>query len=95
MGVGVGPDLEAGLAHGEPVGLPRDRLVAAQQGEDGLQRLLHHPALVDGIDAHDEGVARQRPWAGAEDHPAAREVVEQDQAAGQRVVVGEDDPVPS
>ena len=53
------------------------------------RRLLHHPALVDGVDAHDVGVGGQRAGAGAEDEPAAGEVVEQHDAVGQqpRVVV--------
>ena len=88
-----GPHLQPAVAHREPVGLPRDRLVAAQQGEDRLERLLHHPALVDRVDAHDVGVGGQRARAGAEDQPAAGEVVEQHQAVGDqpRVVVGERD----
>ena len=81
------------VAHREPVGLPGDRLVAAEQGEDRLERLLHHPALVDRVDAHDVGVGRQRAGSGAEDDPAAGEVVEQHQPVGHqpRVVVGQRD----
>ena len=63
----------------------------AEQREDGFQRLLHHPALLDGVDAHHVGVRRQRAGSGAEHHPAAGEVVEQHPAVGhhQRVVIGQ------
>ena len=43
------------------------------------------------VDAHHEGVRRQRAGADAEHHPAAGEVVEQHHAVGQHqgVVVGQ------
>ena len=62
-----------------------------QQGEDRLERLLHHPPLLDRLDAHHVGVARQRPGPGAEDQPAAGQVVEQVEPVGHQpgVVVGQ------
>ncbi len=60
-----------------------------KQGEDRLERLLHHPALLDRVDAHDVGVGGQRARPGAEDQPAPGEVVEQHEPVGDqpRVVV--------
>ena len=45
-----GPDVQLRVAQREPVGVPADALVGrgAEQREDGLERLLHHPALLDG-----------------------------------------------
>ena len=65
LGVGalVGPQLQAGLDQLEPVRLHGDRLVAGQQQEDGLERLLHHVALLGRVDAHHEGVRGQRARA--------------------------------
>ena len=93
MGLGVGADLQPAVADREPVGLAGDRLVAAQQREDRLERLLHHAALVHRVDAHDVGVGGQRARSGAEDEPATGEVVEQHQPVGHqpRVVVRERD----
>jgi hypothetical protein len=89
--VGVGPHLEAPLADREPVRLPGDGLLGGEQGEDGLEALLHHAALLHGVDPHDAGVGRQGAWAGTEDEASAREVVEQAEAVRHepRVVVGE------
>src|SRR3546814_20216582 len=47
-----------------PVGLTGDRLVGGEQGEDRLEALLHHPALLHRIDAHDVSVGG--PGAGAQ-----------------------------
>lgn len=91
--LGVGPlerpQLEPGLAHGEPVGLPADRLFVAEQGEYGFECLLVPPPLVGRVDAEHVGIGRQRPRPGAEDQPAAGEVVEQADPVGQqpRVVI--------
>ena len=41
----VGPELEPGVAQREPVGLVGDRLLRAEQLEDGVERLLHHVPL--------------------------------------------------
>ena len=93
VGPGVGADVQRGVAQREPVGVPADPLVGRgpEQREDRLERLLHHPALLDGVDAHHVGVRRQRAGSGAEHHPAAGQVVEQHPAVGhhQRVVVGQ------
>ena len=74
----------------EPLRLHGDRL-AGQELEDGLERLLHHVALLGGIDAHHEGVGGQGARADAEHDAAARQVVEQHHAVRQheRVVVGQ------
>ena len=86
----VRPQLQPGLDELEPVRLHGDRL-AGQQEEDGLERLLHHVALVGGVDAHHEGVGGQGARADAEHDAAACQVVEQHHAVGQheRVVVGQ------
>jgi hypothetical protein len=91
MGLGVGAHLEPAVAHREPVGLARDRLVGPQKGQDRLERLLHHPPLVHRVDAQHEGVAGQRPRSGAEDDATFGEVVEQHQPVGDqpRMVVRE------
>ena len=52
--------------------LMRSSGAAPEQREDGLERLLHHPPLFDGIDAHHVGVRWQRAGSGTEHHPAAR-----------------------
>jgi hypothetical protein len=70
------------LVHGEPVRLAGDRLLGSQQRQDGLQGLLHPPTLIDRVDAHDEGVARQCTGAGAEHDPPSSQVVEQHHAVG-------------
>ena len=79
------------VAQREPVGMPVDPLLrrGPEQREDRLERLLHHPALLDRIDAHHVRVGRQRARSGAEDHAAAGEVVEQHPAVGdhQRMVI--------
>jgi hypothetical protein len=89
-GPGVGKELQPGVAQGEPVGLTVDGL-AGQQGQDGLQALLHHVPLATHLDAHHEGVRRQRAGAATEHDPAPRQVVEQHHPVGehQRVVVGQ------
>ena len=63
----------------------------ASSSEDRLERLLHHVALLGGVDAHHEGVGGQRARADAEHHAAAGQVVEQHHAVGQHegVVVGQ------
>ncbi len=90
---GVGPDVECGVAQGEPVRLAVDPFVGAgpEQRQDGFERLLHHRPLPHRVDAHHVGVGRQRSRAGAEHHPPAREVVEQHPPVGhhQRMVVGQ------
>ena len=89
--VGIGPELEAGVAQGEPVRLPGHELGAVEKGQDRLQGLLHAVALHGRVDAHHEGVRRQRSGPDAEHHPAPGQMVEQDHAVGQdeRLVVGE------
>ena len=69
----------------------RHELRSVEQGQDRLERLLHHVALVHRVDPHHEGVRRQRTGTHAEHHAAPREVVEQHHPIGedQRVVVGE------
>ena len=86
----VGPQLQAGLDQLEPVRLHGDRL-AGQQLQDGLERLLHHVALLGRVDAHHEGVGGQGARADAEHDAAPGQVVEQHHAVGQheRVVVGQ------
>jgi hypothetical protein len=92
-GWGVRAHLQPAVAHGEPVGLAGDRLIGPQQRQDRLERLLHHAALVHRVDAEHERVAGQGARSGAEDQPAASEVVEQHQPVGHQpgVVVGEGD----
>jgi hypothetical protein len=87
--VGVRAVLELGVPQGEPFRLARDRLVGTQQSEDRFERLLHHRALVDGIDPHHVGVGGQRAGSGPEDRTSMGEVVEQHHPIGdhQRVVV--------
>src|SRR5580693_1732520 len=52
---------------------------------------MHHPALLDRIDAHHVGVRRQGAGAGTEHHPPAGQMVQQHPAVGnhQRMVVGQ------
>ena len=89
--MGVRPELEPGVAQGEPVGLPGHQVRAFEQGQDGFQGLLHPVALDGGIDTHHEGVRGQRPRTDAEHDPAAGDVVEEDHAVGQDqgLVVGQ------
>ena len=74
----------------EPVGLAADGL-APQEGDDHLEALLHHAALVVRIDPEHLGVGGELARPDAEHHPTAGQVVEQDEPVGkeQRVVVGE------
>ena len=46
--------MQLGIPQGEPFGVPVDPLIGrrAEQGQYRLQRLLHHPPLVDWVDAH-------------------------------------------
>ncbi len=90
-GIGVGTQLETGVAQREPVGLPVDRLLPGQELEDGLEGLLHHVPLPGHLDAHHEGVGGQGAGAHAEHDPATGEVVEEHHAIGQHqgLVVGE------
>ena len=71
--------------------MPTDPLArcGAEQRQDRLERLLHHPALLDRVDAHHVGVRWQGARAGAEHHPPAGQVVQQHPAVGhhQRMVV--------
>ena len=89
--VGVRAHLQAAVADREPVGLAGDRLLGREQRQDRLEALLHHPPLVDRVDAHDVRVGGERARAAPEDQAAAGEVVEQRDAVGQqpRVVVRE------
>ena len=80
--VGVGRELQAGLAELEPVGLHGEGLVGAQQMADGLQGLLHPGPGLFGVHAHHVGVGRQSAGAHAEHHPSLGEVVEQHHALG-------------
>ncbi len=93
VGMGEGPDMQLRVAQGEPVRVTVDPLAGdgAEQRQDGLERLLHHPALFDGVDAHHVRVRRQRTGTGTEHHPAAGQVVEQHPPVGhhQRMVVGQ------
>ncbi len=63
----------------------------AEQCQDRLERFVHHPALLDRIDAHHVGVRRQGAGAGTEHHPPAGQMVQQHPAVGnhQRMVVGQ------
>jgi hypothetical protein len=85
-----GQHLQAGLDQLEPVRLHGDFLTGQEQ-EDGLERLLHHVALLGRIDAHHEGVGGQGARAHADHDPPPGQVVEQHHAVGQheRVVVGQ------
>ena len=71
--------------------LARDGLVRGEEGEDRLERLVHHLALAERVDPHHERVRGQRARADAEHRPPERQVVEQDHAVGQdeRVMVRE------
>ena len=75
----------------EPVGCHGDRLVAAQQTDDRIERLFHTPAQHDRVDAEHIGVRRQGAGAAAEHHPAARHVVELHETLRhqKRVVIGQ------
>ena len=71
--------------------MARDRLVRREQGDDGLEALLHHRSLPQRVDAEHVGIGGELARADAEHHAAAREMVEQHHAVGeeQRVVIGE------
>ena len=90
-GVGVGAELETGVAEGEPVGLPGHQLGTVEEGQDGLQGLLHPVALVGRVDPHHEGVGGEGAGADPEHDPAPGDVVEEDHPVGQDqgLVVGE------
>ena len=92
MGAGVGGELHPGFREGEPAGFPGHGL-AAQQGHDGRQRLLHHFALAEGVDAHHEGVGGQRARPDAQHEPSPGLPVQLGGPAGhhQRVVIGQGD----
>ena len=87
----VRAQLQAGLDQGEPVGLHGHRLLALQQEQDRLERLLHHVALAGRVDAHHEGVRGQRAGPDPDHQAAPGQVVEQHHAVGQDegVVVGQ------
>ena len=79
FGVGAleGPQLQPGVCtRREPVGLHGHRLVAGQQGQDGLERLLHHVPLPHRVDAHHEGVGGKRAGTHADHEAAPGQVVE-------------------
>ena len=86
----VGTQLQAGLHEPEPVRLHGDGL-AGQEQQNRLERLLHHVALLGGVDAHHEGVGREGARSDSEHDAAPGEVVEQHHAVSQheRVVVGQ------
>ena len=82
------------LAHPIPVGLLGDDL-AGQKARDDVDRVRHAVALGLGIDAEHHRIRWQEAWPKAEHRPAARLVVELNDAVGhhQGMVVGQrDDP---
>jgi hypothetical protein len=83
-------ELQPRLLDAEPVGDLRDRLAAQERDED-VQRLFHHVALAQGVDAHHEGIGGQRARPHAEHEAALQLVVELLDAVGQdeRMVVGQ------
>ena len=89
--VRVGAQLEPRVLEREPAGVAGDGLTPVEQGHDRLERLLHHVALLGGVDAHHHRVRRQLSGPDAQHRAAARQVVEEDHAVGehQRLVVGE------
>ena len=91
VGPRVGAELQACVAQREPVGLARDRLVGREERQDRVQRLVHHLALADRIDAEHEGVRREGAGPHPEHRPAERQVIEQRHPVGQHegMVVGE------
>ena len=92
IGLGVGQQMQPGALHRVPVGLLGDDL-AAEQAQDHVQRLGHAVALGLRVDAQHHRVGRQQARPGAEHDPAARHVVELDDAVGDhhRVMVGQRD----
>ena len=90
MRLRIGAQLQLRVGQVEPVGLAVDGL-AAQQRHDDVERLVHHLALVAGIDADLQRVVDQRAGTHAEHRAAPRHVVELDHAVGdhERVVVGQ------
>src|SRR2546425_10492908 len=50
----------ARVAQREPAALARDRLVRGEEGEDRLERLVHHLALAERVDPHHERVRGER-----------------------------------
>ena len=91
VGLGVGPQLQHGVAEGEPVGDPRDRFRRPLERHDRLEALLHHAALLVGVDPQEMGVEGELTRATAEHDATAGEVVEHHHAVEQheRVVVGQ------
>ena len=79
------------VTQGEPVRVTTYPLArfGAEQRQYRLQRLLHHPALLDRVDTHHVGVRRQGARSGAEHHPSAGQVIQQHPTVGhhQRMVV--------
>lgn len=78
----VGAELEARVGELVPVRLLGDRL-AAHQADDRVERLGHHRALAQRVDAHHERVGGQLAGARAEHHPSHRLVVELEQPVGE------------
>ena len=89
--VGVRRQVQARVAHLEPVGLHGDRSVALEQRHDGGERLVHALALRHRLDAHHVRVGDERARPAAQHGAAARHVVELHEALGHHegMVVGQ------
>jgi len=67
--------LQRRVAQVEPVGLAGDAL-AAEQVHDDVQRLVHHAALIGGVDADLDCVVHQRSGPDAQHRPPAGLVIQ-------------------
>ena len=65
--------------------------LAVQQPDDDIERLVHHPPLLAGVDADFQGVMDKRAGADPQHRAASGHVVELNHAVGEheRVVVGQ------
>ena len=77
------------LTQGEPIGFHRDRFFAGQKPRNRVQRFIHAPALMRGINTHHIRVRYQRARPTAQHHAPARHVVQLHEALRdqQRVVI--------
>jgi hypothetical protein len=79
---GVRRELQPRVLELEPVRFHGHGRLGFEQGDDGRERFLGHAAFVAGLQAEHGEVGAEGAGADTEHRPAARQVVEHDEAVG-------------